>query len=85
MKQTANIIKFAQFEEEIFLSETRDDVESGDESDYNSIMPPLFSKEEMDSMDSGDESDGDLIYTEMLEDIRGGSHSHPKKSKRSTL
>ena len=40
-------------------------------------MPPLPSKEDMDAMDSGDESDHDLISTEMLEDIRDGSQSHP--------
>ena len=45
--------------------------------DDDSIMPPLLSEEEMDSMDSGDESDHDLISTEMLEDIRDGSQSHP--------
>ena len=31
----------------------------------------------MDTMDSGDESDHDLIYTDMLENIRDGSQSHP--------
>ena len=28
-------------------------------------------------MDSGDESDHDLISTEILEDIRDGSQTHP--------
>ena len=41
-----DIIKFAQFEEGNLLSETREDAESddqnGDESDDNSIMPPLL-------------------------------------------
>ena len=40
-------------------------------------MLPLLSEEEMDAMDSGDESDYDLISTDMLEDIRDGSQSHP--------
>ena len=31
----------------------------------------------MNAMDSGDKSDRDLISTEMLEDIRDGSQSHP--------
>ena len=40
-------------------------------------MAPLLSKEDMDAMDPGDESDSDLISTEMLEDIRDRSHTHP--------
>ena len=55
-EQTGNIIVFAQFEEGDLLSETRDDAESGDESDDNSITPPIISEEEIDAMDSGDES-----------------------------
>ena len=31
----------------------------------------------MDAINSGDDSDHDLIYTEMLEDIHGGSQTHP--------
>ena len=46
-KKTGNIITFAQFEEGGLLSETRKDAErhneSGDESDDDSIMPPLIS------------------------------------------
>ena len=40
-------------------------------------MPPLLSEEEMDAMDSGNESYHDHISTEMLEDIRDRSQSHP--------
>ena len=47
-EQTGNIITFAQFEEGNLLSFTSNDVESGDKSDDNSIMPPLLIKEEMD-------------------------------------
>ena len=36
---------FTQFEEGGLLSETRDDAESSDKSDVNSIMPPLIGKE----------------------------------------
>ena len=43
-EQTGDIITFTQFEEGDLLSETRDNSESGDESDDNSIMPPLISK-----------------------------------------
>ena len=41
----------------MLLSETRDDAEIGNESDDDSIMPPLISEEEIDVMDSGDDSD----------------------------
>ena len=75
-EQTGNIITFTQFEEGNSPSENRNDVESGDESDDNLIMPPLISEEEMDAIDSGDDSDHDPISTEMLEDIRDGSQSH---------
>ena len=56
-EQTGDIITFAHFEDRGLLSETRDDAEIGDESDDNSIIPPLISKEEIDLMDSGDESE----------------------------
>ena len=35
-------------------------------------------------MNSGDDSDHDLISTEMLEDIHGGSQSHPNVNQRET-
>ena len=31
----------------------------------------------MDTMSSGYESDAKTMYTDMLEDIRDGNHSHP--------
>ena len=77
-----NIITFTHFGEGNLLSETCNDAESGDESDDDSIMPPLFSEEEMDAMDSGDELDNDNISNEMLEDIRDGSQSHPDVNRR---
>ena len=40
-------------------------------------MTTLLSEEEMYAMDSGDDSDHDIISTEMLEDIRDVSQSHP--------
>ena len=43
-EQTGNVIMFAQFEEGNLLSETRNDTESGDESDSKSIM---MSEEDM--------------------------------------
>ena len=33
-------------------------------------------------MDYGDESDNDIISTEMLEDIRDGSQTHPNVNRR---
>ena len=35
-----------------------------------------MSKQDMENINSGDDSDHDLIYTEMLEDIRDGSQTH---------
>ena len=75
-EQTGNIITSAQFKEWNMLSETRNNVKSGEESEDDSIVPPLLSKEEMDAMDSGNESNHDLISMEMLEDICDGSQSH---------
>ena len=46
--ETGNIIMFAQFEEGNILTKTCNDIEIGDESDDNSIMPPLLSEEETD-------------------------------------
>ena len=36
----------------------------------------------MDAMDSVDESNHELIYMEMLEDIRDGSQTHPNVNRR---
>ena len=82
-EQTGNIITFAQFEEGNISTKTRNNAESGDESDDDSIMPPLLIKEEMDSMGSGDESEHDLIYKEMLENIRHRSQTHPTAQRKS--
>ena len=45
-------------------------------------MPPLLSKEDMDAMDSGDKSDHDIISTDILEDIRDRSQTHPNVNRR---
>ena len=66
-EQTGNIITFAQFEEGNVLTKIRNDAEAGDESDDDSIIPPLLIEEEIDAMDSCNESEHDLISTEMLE------------------
>ena len=75
--KTGNIITFTQFEDGDLLSENRDNAESGDKSDDNSIMPLLISEEEMGEIDSGDESEDEPISTDMLEDIHDVSKSHP--------
>ena len=75
-RKTGDIITLAQFEEGGLLSETRDDAESGDESDGDSIMLPPISEKEMNGMDSGDEYEYEPISTEMVEDINDGSQSH---------
>ena len=62
-EQTGNIITFSQFEKGNILTKTCNNVESGDESDDESIMPPLLREEYMDAMDSGDDSDHYLIST----------------------
>ena len=42
----------------------------------------MMSKQDMDTINSDDESDHDLIYTEMLEDIRDGSQTYPNVNRR---
>ena len=42
----------------------------------------MMSEQDMDAINSGDESDHDIISTEMLEDIRDGSQTHPNVKKR---
>ena len=69
-EQSCNIITFEHFEEGNILSETRNDAESGDESEDDSIMPPLLSNEEMDVMDSGNESDDEPMSTKILGEKR---------------
>ena len=81
-EQTGNIIMFTHFEEGNIWTKTRNDAEIGEESNEESIMPPLLSKEDMDSMDYGYESDHDLISTEMLEDICDGSQTHTNVNRR---
>ena len=52
-EQTGNVIKFAHFEEGDILTETRNDAETGDESDNESIM---MNKQDMENLDSNKES-----------------------------
>ena len=41
-----------------------------------------MSEQDMENINSGDESDHDLISTEMLEDIRDGTQTHPNVNRR---
>ena len=43
-----------------------------------------MSKQDMDAINSGDESDHDIISTDMLEDIRDESQTHPNVNRRET-
>ena len=81
-EQTGNIIPFAQFEEGDLLSETRNNAESGGKSDDDSIIPTLLSEYEIDAMDSRYESDDEYRSTEMLEETRDRSQSHPNVNRR---
>ena len=70
--KNGDIIAFTQFGEGNIFTKTRNDAESGDESDEKSIM----------NMDSGDESDHDLIPMDILEDIHDRSQTHPNINRR---
>ena len=41
-----------------------------------------MSEQDIENLDSNENSDHDLISTEMLEDIRDGSQTHPNINKR---
>ena len=78
-KQTGNVIAFAQFEEGDLLSETRNNTESGDESNSESVM---MSEKGMENLDQTEKFHDNLISTETLHDIRDGNQTHPKIDKR---
>ena len=42
----------------------------------------MMNKQDMENLDSNEKSDHDIISTEMLEDIRDGSQTHPNVNKR---
>ena len=81
-EQTGDIITFTQFEEGNIWTKTRNDAESGDEYDDDSIIPPLLGEEEIAAIDYGDESDHDFISTDMLGKIRDRGQSHPNVNQR---
>ena len=57
-EKTGDVITFAQFEEGKILTETRNDTESGEESDDKSI---ITSEQDMDAINYGDDSDHNFI------------------------
>ena len=77
-EQTDDVITFAQFEEGNLISETRNDTESDDESNSESIM---MSKKDMENLNETEKFDDDLISTETLHAIRDGNQTHPKIDK----
>ena len=74
-EQTGDVITFAQFEVGNLLSETRNNTESDDESDSESIM---MSERDMENLGETEKFDDGLISTEMLQDICDGNQNHPK-------
>ena len=78
-ENNGNVISFTQFEEGNLISETRNDTESGDESDSESIM---MSEKDMEIFDKTEQFDDDLISTETLHDIRDRNQTHPNIDKR---
>ena len=78
-EQTGDIITFAQFEEGNLLTETRNDIESGDGSDRKSLM---MNKQDMENLNEEEKSDDDHIITEKLHDIRDGNQTHTNVDKR---
>ena len=60
-EQTGDVITFEQFEEGNLLSENRNDTESGDGSDSESIM---MREKDMVNLDETEKFDDDLISTE---------------------
>ena len=73
-EKPGGVIMFAQSEEWKISTDTRNDAESGDKSDNESIM---MSEQDMENLNYSDESDHDFISTEILQDIRDGSQAHP--------
>ena len=72
-EQTGDVITFTQFEEGNLITETRNDSESGDESDSESIM---MSEKDMENLDEKEKFDDDLISTETLHAIHDGNQTH---------
>ena len=72
-EQTGDVITFTQFQKGNILTEARNDTESCDESDSESLM---MNEQDMKNIDSNEEYNHNLISMEMLEGICGGSQTH---------
>ena len=77
--KNGNVITFAQFEEGDLLTETRNDTESSDESNGESLM---MNEQDMENTNEKEKSYDDHISTETLHDIRDGNQTHPNIDKR---
>ena len=60
------------------MTETRNDAEIGNKTISKLLM---MSEQDMENLNSNEQSDHDLISTDMLEDIRDGSQTHPNVNK----
>ena len=78
-EQTGDVITFTQFEEGNILTETRNNTESGDESNSKSNM---MSEQDMENINEKEKFDDNLISTETLHDIRDGNQTHMNIDKR---
>ena len=72
-EQTGDVITFTQSEEGNILTETRNNAESGDESNSESIM---MSEKDMENIDETEKFDDDLISKETLHDILDNQPPH---------
>ena len=66
-------------EEGGLLTETRNDTESGDKSDRESIM---MSEQDMENIDEKEKFNDNLISMETLHDIRDVNQTHPNIEKK---
>ena len=78
-EKTGDVITFTQFEEGNSLNETRNDTESDDGPDSESMM---MSDRDMENLGETEKFDEGLISTELLQDIRDRNQNHPKVNKR---
>ena len=78
-EKTGAVIMFTHFEEGDLLTETHNNIESGDESNSESLM---MSKQDMENIDDKEKFDDNLISMETLHDICDGNQTHPNIDKR---
>ena len=81
-EQTGYIIMFTQFEGRNLLSEYCNGMESGDESDDSSTLPPFIIEAKMHEMLSVDESNAEPMSIDMLEGSIDGIQYHSSNNRR---